>query len=124
MDAGDLERIGAIVPVKPVEVWVDWPYEDPNTGETYKGLTVWVKKHSVGTVERLQLVDPEDQRSRIARYLAETVLLGDAGEQALSYEHAYRFDPMFAEAIAEAARAFNGRSPEKKSRPPRKSGTS
>lgn len=102
MKLKDLKDMGGFVSSAPVAVDVTWnrPSAEPVT------FTVHIRKHSFGTIEKL-LNAVEDDRSRSAAYLSESVLLGDGGKEPLKYEDAYQLDPSLAAALAKAVNEVN-----------------
>jgi hypothetical protein len=105
MKLQELRELGGFVPVEPVERTVTWT-RTINGEEKSDSFTVLVKRQSFGTIERLLLTENDD-RSRSARFLAESILLGD-GKDRLSYEDAYRLEPSLAAALIDAVNAVNG----------------
>lgn len=110
MNLSELKEAGGIIAAAPVKKSVTWEREgaDPMT------FDVHVRRLSFGTLERLLVADADD-RSRSAAYLSATVLLGDGGDEPLSYEDAFQLDPSLATALITAAREVNrtGENPEK-----------
>lgn len=96
MKLADLKAMGGFVPSAPVEREVTWK------GNTF---TVHVKRLSFGQVERLFLAEPDD-RSRSARFLAETICL-DGGKTPLAYKDAYELEPSLATELMAAVNAVN-----------------
>jgi len=105
MNLKELRDLGGLVPAEPVEKEVTWTrmVEGKEKSDTF---TVWVKRHSFGTLEKMYLVENDD-RSRSARYLAESLLLGDKKE-ALTYKDAYMLEPSLATALLHAINEVNG----------------
>jgi tail assembly chaperone len=69
---------------------------------------VFVKRQSFGSIERLFLKDDDDDRSRSAAYIADTILLGDKGTEPMSYNDAYQLEPSLAKVLIEAINSVNG----------------
>lgn len=106
MKLNDLKAMGGFVPAEPVKREVSWTREVDGKPETVE-FTVFVRRQSFGSVERLLHVENDD-RSRSARFLSESILLGDDGKEKLSYEDAYRLEPGLAAVLMEAVADVNG----------------
>ena len=102
MNLKELRAKGAFVSAHPVKKSVTWKTSE---GEDV-AFDVYVKKLSFGDYERLFLSESDD-RSRMARVLAETVKLGDEGKEDLSYEDAYQLEPSLARALIDAVNGVN-----------------
>jgi hypothetical protein len=105
MKLQELRDLGGFVPVEPVERVVTWtrPVDGELKSDTF---SVLIKRQSFGVIEKLLMAENDD-RSRSARFLAESILLGD-GKERMSYEDAYRLEPSLASALIEAVNAVNG----------------
>lgn len=102
MKLADLKAAGGFVPSAPVAIEVEW-----KRGEESLKFTIHVKRHSFGTIEQL-LSDKDDEKSRSAAYIAESILLGDAGKEKLSYADAYALEPSLAAVFIRAINDVNG----------------
>ena len=96
MNLGQLKEIGGFIQSEPVKVPVEWK------GHTFD---VFIKKLAFGDVEAL--LANEDDRSRSAKMIAASVLLGD-DQEAISYEDAYRLDVSLATKLIQAINQANG----------------
>jgi hypothetical protein len=106
MDLKQLREKGGLVSQTPVVKEVVWTPPSEDAPITF---TVHVKKLSFGTIERLFAVDETDpDRSRMAAYISESVLLGDKGKERLTYEDAFQLDSGLAKVLMEAIGAVNG----------------
>lgn len=110
MNLNELKAAGGIVAAAPVKKHITWAREGADPVE----FDVHVRRLAFGPLERLMLEDRDD-RSRSASYLSATVLLGENGDEPLSYEDAYQLDPALATVLIKAARDVNsiGDQPEK-----------
>ena len=102
MKLADLKAAGGFVPSAPVAKEVEWTHG----GETL-AFTIHIKRHSFGTIEQL-LSDKNDDKSRSAAYIAESILLGDGGKEKLSYGDAYALEPSLAAVFIKAINDVNG----------------
>ena len=108
MKLQDLKDKGGFVPSAPIPMEVTWARTGPD-GELSDTFTIHVKRQSFGSIERLLLTDPKDQdRSQSARFIAETILLGDKGKEAISYAEAYALEPSLAGVFLKAINEVNG----------------
>jgi len=109
MNLKELRERGGIVPSAPVKHDVSWTHLDGDGEEVTDTFTVYVVKHSFGTIERLLSVDGKDpERSRSAAFISESVMLGEDGSERLTYEDAYQLDAGLAKVLMEAISAVNG----------------
>lgn len=109
MDLQWLQDSGGIVPQVPVTKEVSWTHLNPEGDEVTDTFSVRVKRLTVGELERLWAEAGKNPgRSHSATMLSETVILGDEGEERLSYEQAFRLDPTLADALlADAVNPVN-----------------
>lgn len=105
MKVSELRALGGFVPAEPVEREVTWT-RTVDGEEKSDTFTVAIVRQSFGTIERLLMAE-NDERSRSARFLSESILLG-GGKEKLSYEDAYRLELTLANALIEAVTAVNG----------------
>lgn len=98
MNLSDLRNAGGFVTAEPVKVPVEW------NGHNFD---VHVKKLAFGDVEAL--LAGEDDRSRSAKMIAASLLLGNEREP-ISYEDAYRLDVGLAAQLIDAINKANGTS--------------
>ncbi len=97
MNLAEIKAAGGFIPAEPVKVPVEW------NGHKFD---VFVKRLSFGEVENLFT---SDDRSKSARMIAASVLLGEDREP-ISYEDAYRLDPTLASKLIEAINRINAKS--------------
>lgn len=102
MKLADLRAAGGFVSPAPVKRTVTWTPDgrDPVT------FDVWIKRRSFGAIERLFADD--DDRSKSAAYIAESIALGEHGKDKLTYEDAYQLEPSLARVLIEALNEVNG----------------
>lgn len=106
MDLKQLKAKGAFVPKAPVPREVEWTHIDQESGEEVTDkFTVYVKKQSFGSIERLFM--GEDDRSKSAAFIAQCIRLGDGGKDELSYEDAYQLDAGLAAVLVKAINDVN-----------------
>ena len=103
MKLADLKTAGGFVPSAPVKKSVTWKRK----GHDDVTFDVFIKRQSFGSVERLFLRD-DDGRSRSAAYISEALLLGDKGNEPLSYDDAFQLEPSLAAVLIEAINDVNG----------------
>lgn len=106
MDLKQLKARGAFVPKAPIPCEVEWTHADPETGEEVTDkFTVYVKKQSFGSIERLFM--GEDDRSKSAAFIAQCIRLGDGGKDEMTYEDAFQLDAGLAAALVKAINEVN-----------------
>jgi hypothetical protein len=105
MKVSELRELGGFISAEPVERTVTWTRTE-NGEEKSDSFSVLIRRQSFGSIEKLLLAENDD-RSRSARFLSESVLLGD-GEERLTYEDAYRLAPSLAAVLIEAVAEVNG----------------
>lgn len=109
MNLKELRERGGIVSSAPVKHEVTWDRTAEDGTADPVTFTVYVRKHSFGSIERLFAADAKDpERSRAAVFISESVLLGEDGSEQITYEDAYRLDPGLAKALMDAVSAVNG----------------
>ncbi|MNJ65291.1 phage tail assembly chaperone family protein, TAC [Pseudomonas sp. R32] len=108
MNLNQLKAVGGIVDSQRVRKQISWHRHDDLSGEeTTEILTLHVRRHSFGVIERLFAVDDPIQ-SRNARYIAASVGLGEEGEEAMSYDDAFNLEPALGFLILNAINEVNG----------------
>lgn len=123
MNLKQLREKGGFVPLTPVAKELTWT--PPGSDDSFQ-FTVHIRKLSFGAVEKLWGgLDKDADKSRIASFLSSTILLGEDGKEALTYQDAYQLEPSLATVFIEAVNAVNGiGASEKNSQPPMNSGAS
>lgn len=107
MNVAELKAKGGFVPLAPVKRDVVWTRKT-ESGETEElKFSVFIKKHSFGTIEQIWSGD-DDKRSKSAAYIAQSIRLGDKGQEALTYEDAYQLDTGLATVLIAAINEVNG----------------
>jgi hypothetical protein len=100
MDLQWLRDNGGIVPQTPVTREVSWTHPGPDGQDVTDTFTVRVKKLSAGAIERLYAESGKRTRtSYSATMIAETIVLGEEGDERLTYEQAFDLDPTLAEVL-------------------------
>lgn len=108
MNLKQLKAKGGIVDGALVKKEVTWVHADHATGKDVADkFTVHIRRQSFGVIERLFAPD-EAEQSRNAKYIAASVLLGDDGNEALSYEDAFSLESSLGFAILAAVNEANG----------------
>ena len=111
MDLKQLRELGGIVSSTPVKKEVTWNRTAADGSADPVTVAVHIKKLSFGSIERLFAVDEKDaERSRMASFIADTVLLGEDGQERITYEDAYQLDAGLARVLMDAISAVNGTS--------------
>ncbi len=105
MDIDDLRKLGGIVSAEPVQKEIVWSHADGEGGEITDTFTVFIRRKSFGMVQKT-FADSGD-RERSAAYISESVLLGEKGDQVLTYQDAYNLNPDLAYALVIAIRDVN-----------------
>lgn len=106
MDLAKLRETGGFVPLTPVAHEVTW--KPPGADESVT-FTVHIRKLSFGAVEKLWGgIEKDADKSRIASFISSTVLLGENGTEALTYQDAFQLEPTLATVFIEAVNAVNG----------------
>lgn len=108
MDISRLREIGGIVPAAPVRREVSWTRRAESGEEVTDTFTVFIRKHSCATVERISDARHDQDRSAVALILSESVRLGEDGSESLSYELALELDPQLARILVDAVNDVNG----------------
>ena len=106
MNLAELKAKGGFVALAPVKREVTWIRKtDAGEDEELK-FTVYVKKHSFGTIE--QIWSGEKDRSKSAAYIAASIRLGEKGQESMSYDEAYQLDTGLATVLIAAINEVNG----------------
>jgi hypothetical protein len=109
MNLKELRERGGIVPSAPVKHEVTWTKTADDGSPDPVTFTVYVRKHSFGTIERLFATDGKDpERSRAAAFISESIMLGEDGSERITYEDAYQLDAGLAKVLMDAISAVNG----------------
>lgn len=107
MNLKELKAKGGLIPSALVPKEVTWKHVAADTGkEEEDTFTIYVRKHSFGTVERL--FSGQDERNRSARYISESIMLGENGRDRLSFDDAFQLDTGLALIFIKAINDVNG----------------
>ncbi len=106
MNLSELKTKGGFVPLAPVKREVVWKRKNDAGEEEELKFFVFVKKHSFGTIE--QIWSGEQDKSKSAAYIAQSIRLGDKGQEEMSYEDAYQLDTGLATVFISAINEVNG----------------
>jgi hypothetical protein len=99
MKLAELKAAGGFVSGEPVKTPVRW-----ERGEEVIEFSVHVRRLSFGEYERLY-IDPKDkERSRTAGLIAASILLGEKGDEPMTYKDAFQLDTSLAQALIAAIR--------------------
>jgi hypothetical protein len=96
----DIEAMGAVASEKPVRKEIEFKVD----GTDYKA-TIHVREIGVDEYERLFV--NKDQGSNAARQIAETIRLGETGEEVITLDMAKRLKPQLAAAMITASTEVN-----------------
>jgi len=109
MDLKTLRERGGFVPSAPVAHEVSWAHANENGEQVTDTFTVYVVKHSAGSIERLRAEAASDL-SRLwgPLFLSASLRLGDDASERLTYDEACALDPALARALVDAIAAVNG----------------
>jgi hypothetical protein len=69
---------------------------------------IHVRQIGIGEYEDVYVGDDKDKRSKTAKMISESVLLGEDGKERISFDDAYRMKPALASAILDAFNEVNG----------------
>ena len=106
MNLTQLKAAGGIVGGAMVKRSVVWKHEDAKGKPVTNKFSIFVMPQSFGMIEKL-FSATESEESRNAKYIATCVTLGENGEEAISYEDAYRLAPGLGWAILAAVHEVN-----------------
>lgn len=97
----ELEKSGSFVADKPVKKSINYTLD----GQDYTA-DIFVKELGIGEREAL-FTDGDDDKSRMAKIIAQGILLGDDGKERISYDYAYRIKGALGEAMINAFNEVN-----------------
>ncbi|AZE65662.1 phage tail assembly chaperone family protein, TAC [Pseudomonas synxantha] len=106
MNLTELKAAGGLVGGAMVKKAVVWKHEDAKGKPVTDKFSIFVMPQSFGMIEKLFSAN-EPQESRNAKYISTCVTLGENGEEAISYEDAYRLNPGLGWAILAAVHEVN-----------------
>ena len=108
MDLKTLRERGAFVSDAPVAHEVSWTHADGNGEQVTDTFTVYVVKHSAGSIERLRAEAGSDL-SRLwgPLFVSASLRLGDDASERLTYDEACALDPALARELVDAISAVN-----------------
>ncbi|WP_375591602.1 phage tail assembly chaperone family protein, TAC [Chitiniphilus eburneus] len=135
MNKARLRQLGGFVPVGRVREEIRWT-QVGDDGQAVRGddgepveltATIYVRRQPFGLLDRLMAAG-NDERSRSAVLISESVFLGDDGSERITYDEAYQLRDGLAAAMLLAINRVNGRfaapGEPKNSTPPTSSGAS
>lgn len=100
----DLRRLGGFISDELVKREISFRLTDDSEELT---ATIFVRRLSIGIHEAIWAGDKPDV-SKTAKLLAETIRLGENGEEKMSYEEAFSLHPRIALAMSTAISDVNG----------------
>ncbi|MBW9244199.1 phage tail assembly chaperone family protein, TAC [Pseudomonas paracarnis] len=106
MNLTELKAAGGLVGGAMVKKAVVWKHEDAKGKAVTDKFSIFVMPQSFGMIEKLFSASDSEQ-SRNAKYISTCVTLGENGEEAISYEDAYRLNPGLGWAILAAVHEVN-----------------
>lgn len=106
MNLQDLIKKGGFVDVAPVKKEVTWKHKDDDGVEVEDKFFIFVKKQSFGSIE--VIYGNETDKSKMSKYISESVRLGDKGQDEIPYEQAMLLDPGLGSVFIQAVNEVNG----------------
>ena len=106
MNLSELKAAGGIVGGVMVKKAVVWNHQDSKGKPIENKFFIHVMPQSFGMIEQL-FSSTDSEQSRNAKYIAACVTLGPKGEEAISYEDAYRLEPSLGWALLGAVHEVN-----------------
>ena len=113
MNLTELKAAGGLVGGAMVKKAVVWKHEDAKGKPVTDKFSIFVMPQSFGMIEKLFSASDSEQ-SRNAKYISTCVTLGENGEEAISYEDAYRLNPGLGWAILAAVHEVNNTGADRK----------
>lgn len=110
MDLKALEAAGGYVPPEPVAKEIEWTHFDKEKGENVTDkFIVHVRRQSFGDTEQLFAKPPEGEEyhALAATYISKSLLFGEGKNEVMSYEQAYRLDPVLGRLFVKAINEVN-----------------
>lgn len=105
MKLAELEARGGMVDASLVKKNITWKRTDEDGNVDEVNFDIFVRKNSFGIIDTQ--MRSADERSKSALLISNGVRLGDNGEEAISYEQAYRLDPALAYSMVQAFMEVN-----------------
>lgn len=97
MKLAELKAAGGFVSGEPIKTHIVW-----ERGPEPLEFDVHIRRLSFGDFERIY-IDPKDkERSRTAALIAASVLLGEKGDEPITYKDAFQLEPKLASALVNA----------------------
>lgn len=106
MNLQDLIAKGGFVDAAPIKKEVEWTRPGPDGVEVTDTFTIFVKKQSFGSIE--VIYGNETDKSKMSKYISESVRLGDEGQDAIPYDQAMLLDPGLGAVFIKAVNEVNG----------------
>ena len=107
MKLQELRDRGGFVDAVPVKKEVTWKRKDGAGVEQSDTFFIHVRRQSFGIIERL--LSGDDQRSRSAVLISNSVLFGEQADEVMSYDDAYQLDASLAHVLIRAVNEVNAR---------------
>ena len=105
MNLKELMAKGGFVDVAPVSKEITWDRTVDGVPLT-DTFTVFIKKQSFGAIEAIY--GNETDKSKMSKYISETVRLGAEGTEEITYEQAMQLDPGLGTLLIKAINEVNG----------------
>ncbi len=105
MKLAELEARGGMVDPTLVKKNITWKRKDEDGKSEELNFDIFVRKNSFGIID--SQLRTQDERSKSALLISNGIRLGDDGEEAISYEQAYRLDPALAYTMVQAFMEVN-----------------
>lgn len=106
MNLAELMTAGGFVSEVPVKKEIVWARKGPDGADTETKFDVFVRRQSFGAIE--VIYGNETDRSKMARYICESIRLGDKGTDEIPYEKAVMLDPALGTLLVKAINEVNG----------------
>lgn len=105
MKLAELEARGGIVDPTLVRKTITWERKDEDGQVDTVVFDIFVRKNSFGIID--SQMRSQDERSKSALLISNGVLLGDHGEESITYDQAYRLEPSLAFLMVQAFMEVN-----------------
>lgn len=106
MNLTELMKAGGFVSEVPVKKEIVWKRKTDDGVESETTFDVFVRRQSFGAIEAIY--GNEADRSKMARYICESIRLGDKGVDEIPYEKAVMLDPGLGTLLVKAINEVNG----------------
>ena len=105
MKLAELEARGGMVDRSLVKKNITWKRVDADGKEDLVDFDIFIRKNSFGIIDSQLRVS--DERSKSAQLISNGIMLGDDGEEAITYDQAFRLEPTLAYQMVQAFMEVN-----------------